>query len=602
VAALTEWTNDFIGRGVAASRPAAGIKGRLYIATDTNAISRDNGTSWDAITVGSSLTVKDEGGALTTDATTLDFVGSGVTASGTGATKTITIPGATGLTVKDEGGALTTDATTLDFVGAGVVASGTGATKTITIAGATSGVTVAEVDGSPSTAGITTLVFPNDAVTIASTTATIREVPQGFIGVKAYNVGTQNVANATVVAVALGAEEYDSDGFHDNSTNNSRLTIPVGLGGKYLLAGGTTYDTDTTGVRYGWWRKNGTTDLRGEVAYAPIAAGISVQHVTPVDLVAGDYVEFVTYQDSGGTRTVGHASGAAAMNWASITKLDSGKVGGGIGASVYASANQSVTDTFILYDSELFDTDGFHSTSSQTQRFTIPAGLGGKYIVVGGGQMSTAGAIRIFKTGNSAGPGQHAGANESANLSLILDLAAGDYVDLRTSTGGATTVNGGDPTGSSSRTTFSIMRLDSGAGAVRAGEMIGLKAYDPTATDTTISATSQSDVDATNLIVTFTAPSSGNVLVRLTCSCYAEAAGAVLRWGLREGSTDVAGPSIVLGDGPTGPWIVVSKAFYITGLAAGSHTYKWAASRVTANCNMRYGTLYGQAVMEVIAL
>jgi hypothetical protein len=40
-----------------------------------------------------------------------------------------------GITVKDEGGALATAATSLDFVGAGVVASGTGAAKTITIAG-----------------------------------------------------------------------------------------------------------------------------------------------------------------------------------------------------------------------------------------------------------------------------------------------------------------------------------------------------------------------------------------------------------------------------------------------------------------------------------
>jgi hypothetical protein len=43
---------------------------------------------------GASLTVEDEGSALSTAATTLDFVGAGVTASGTGAEKTITIPGA----------------------------------------------------------------------------------------------------------------------------------------------------------------------------------------------------------------------------------------------------------------------------------------------------------------------------------------------------------------------------------------------------------------------------------------------------------------------------------------------------------------------------
>jgi hypothetical protein len=45
---------------------------------------------------GSALTVKDEGSALSGDATTLDFVGAGVTATGAGATKTITIPGGGG--------------------------------------------------------------------------------------------------------------------------------------------------------------------------------------------------------------------------------------------------------------------------------------------------------------------------------------------------------------------------------------------------------------------------------------------------------------------------------------------------------------------------
>ena len=45
---------------------------------------------------GGSLTIQDEGSSLSTAATTLNFVGTGVTASGTGATKTITIPGGGG--------------------------------------------------------------------------------------------------------------------------------------------------------------------------------------------------------------------------------------------------------------------------------------------------------------------------------------------------------------------------------------------------------------------------------------------------------------------------------------------------------------------------
>ena len=83
---------------------------------------------------GSALTIKEEGSALATAASSLNFVGTGVTASGTGADKTITISGGgSAITVKDEGSALSTAASSLNFVGSSVTASGTGVDKTITI-------------------------------------------------------------------------------------------------------------------------------------------------------------------------------------------------------------------------------------------------------------------------------------------------------------------------------------------------------------------------------------------------------------------------------------------------------------------------------------
>ena len=86
-----------------------------------------------ANTSGSALTVADEGSDLSTAATKLDFVGAGVTASGTGATKTITIGSGETLTVESEGSALSTTATTMDFVGKTITASGSGAEKTIDV-------------------------------------------------------------------------------------------------------------------------------------------------------------------------------------------------------------------------------------------------------------------------------------------------------------------------------------------------------------------------------------------------------------------------------------------------------------------------------------
>ena len=87
---------------------------------------------------GTAITIQEEGSSLSTAATTINFVGSGVTASGTGATKTITVSGGgAAITVQEEGSSLSTAAETLNFVGSGVTASGTGATKTITIANLT---------------------------------------------------------------------------------------------------------------------------------------------------------------------------------------------------------------------------------------------------------------------------------------------------------------------------------------------------------------------------------------------------------------------------------------------------------------------------------
>jgi hypothetical protein len=68
----------------------------------------DGGSSWYAGQVGgggsSGITIQDEGTPLATLATTLNFVGSGVTASGTGATKTITVTSASTVVMISGGG------------------------------------------------------------------------------------------------------------------------------------------------------------------------------------------------------------------------------------------------------------------------------------------------------------------------------------------------------------------------------------------------------------------------------------------------------------------------------------------------------------------
>jgi hypothetical protein len=77
--------------------PADGFK-RLFVDTDEKLKMIDHASLVTEIG-GGGITVKEEGSALATVADTLDFVGAGVVASGTGATKTITIAGASGATI-----------------------------------------------------------------------------------------------------------------------------------------------------------------------------------------------------------------------------------------------------------------------------------------------------------------------------------------------------------------------------------------------------------------------------------------------------------------------------------------------------------------------
>ena len=76
---------------------------------------------------GSAITIQDEGSSLSTAASTINFVGSGVVASGTGSTKTITISGGSGggVNVQGEVRAYTGDGSTVGFA----VTSGANATN-----------------------------------------------------------------------------------------------------------------------------------------------------------------------------------------------------------------------------------------------------------------------------------------------------------------------------------------------------------------------------------------------------------------------------------------------------------------------------------------
>ena len=110
------------------------------------------------------------------------------------------------------------------------------------------------------------------------------------------------VANNTLQTLAFNGETYDTNGFHDNATNNSRITIPSGKAGYYLVTATGQWDVNATARRELYIAKNGTLVGSAEVT-ASSSAYPSPTYSMPYLLAVGDYLEVKVYQGSGGNLT-----------------------------------------------------------------------------------------------------------------------------------------------------------------------------------------------------------------------------------------------------------------------------------------------------------
>jgi hypothetical protein len=124
------------------------------------------------------------------------------------------------------------------------------------------------------------------------------------------NSTTQSLTSGTFTALTFDTEDSDPNNMHSTASNTSRITIPSGKGGVYLLVAYTSFAANATGVRSGYFKKNGTTILGPQTNYANGGAGdgVAVHTSFIVALVPTDYVEFFAYQNSGGALNAGSAT------------------------------------------------------------------------------------------------------------------------------------------------------------------------------------------------------------------------------------------------------------------------------------------------------
>ena len=139
------------------------------------------------------------------------------------------------------------------------------------------------------------LYFKNDAGFETSITS--------LVGAFAYHSTTQSFGASTLTYISLNSEAYDTSTFHDNATNNSRLTVPVT--GYYRIWGMVWYAT-TSGTNYVLIDKNhaGVYLRAGATAQNGGGSGLVIS-MPPTALTAGDYIEMVGYHTEAGSIATG---------------------------------------------------------------------------------------------------------------------------------------------------------------------------------------------------------------------------------------------------------------------------------------------------------
>ena len=124
-----------------------------------------------------------------------------------------------------------------------------------------------------------------------------------FSGASVYKNTSQSIATGTAVTATWQVEDFDVDGYWSSGAA-TRLTIPTGKSGKFVISGRLTYTHNATGMRAISLSKNGS-GLGGPnvqtVTESGIGVGVTASWI--VNAVATDYFELVYNQRSGSTLT-----------------------------------------------------------------------------------------------------------------------------------------------------------------------------------------------------------------------------------------------------------------------------------------------------------
>jgi hypothetical protein len=209
-----------------------------------------------------------------------------------------------------------------------------------------------------------------------------------------------------------------------NSIDASFVDLKGGTTGQVLAkASGTDLDFSWVAQDDSNAIQNAIVDAKGDLIAATAAD-------TPARLAVGTNGQILTAD----------STAATGLKWASPATGTTFS-----GCIAYSSTTLTLSGgvvTVLNWDSEGFDTDGYHSTSSNTSRITIPSGKTGYFRLYGTARFSTSNTggirhVKFLKNGAAFSPNlvQNQATSLTATLLQLAQtcdvyLSAGDYVTM----------------------------------------------------------------------------------------------------------------------------------------------------------------------------
>ena len=126
-----------------------------------------------------------------------------------------------------------------------------------------------------------------------------------FAGATIFNEAGLSTANSTTTTMTFPTETIDTNTYHDNSTNNSRFTIPSGKAGYYEVSYNIMYEGQNSPATTLFFliNVNGSQVSNYKGHSAAGAGEQNFPNTRILNLAVGDYVELKVWQNSGITRS-----------------------------------------------------------------------------------------------------------------------------------------------------------------------------------------------------------------------------------------------------------------------------------------------------------